>query len=138
MGIPMLFIVGWRGEPGIKDEPQHVFQGKITCELFDTLSVPYRVIDKDTTDTELDEILAEAEGTLKQGDQFAVIVKKGTFDKAESFVWENGSSMIREEVLGHILQICPAMQWSYRPPAKYPENCMSRARRYTETTTIFL
>ena len=63
-GIPMLFIVGWRGEPGIKDEPQHVFQGKITCELFDTLSVPYRVIDKGTTDTELDEILAEAEGTL--------------------------------------------------------------------------
>ena len=106
-GIPMLFIVGWRGEPGIKDEPQHVFQGKITCELFDTLSVPYRVIDKGTTDTELDEILAEAEGTLKQGDQFAVIVKKGTFDKAESFVWENGSSMIREEVLGHILQNLP-------------------------------
>ena len=103
-GIPMLLIVGWRGEPGVKDEPQHVFQGKITCELFDTLSVPYRVIDQNTSDEEMDEILAEAEKTLKQGDQFAVIVKKGTFEKAEPFEWENGNAMIREEALSHVLK----------------------------------
>lgn len=103
-GVPMLFIVGWRGEPGVKDEPQHVFQGKITCELFDTLSVPYRVIDQNTPDEEMDKILAEAENTLKRGDQFAVIVKKGTFEKAEPFAWENGNSMLREDVLGHILK----------------------------------
>ena len=29
-GIPMLFIIGWRGEPGVHDEPQHIYQGKIT------------------------------------------------------------------------------------------------------------
>lgn len=103
-GVPVLFIVGWRGEPGVKDEPQHVFQGKITCELFDTLSVPYRVIDQNTLDEEMDEILAEAEKTLKQGDQFAVIVKKGTFEKAEPFTWTNGNTMLREEALSHILR----------------------------------
>lgn len=103
-GIPMLFIVGWRGEPGVKDEPQHVFQGKITCELFETLSVSYRVIDQYTSDGEMDEILAEAEKVLNQGDQFAVIVKKGTFEKAESFKWENGNVMQREEALGQILK----------------------------------
>lgn len=103
-GVPMLFIVGWRGEPGVKDEPQHVFQGKITCELFDTLSVPYRVIDQNTSDEEMDEILVEAEKTLKQGDQFAVIVKKGTFEKAEPFTWTNGNTMLREEALSHILR----------------------------------
>jgi len=48
-GIPMLFLVGWRGEPGVKDEPQHVFQGKITCELFEVMHVDYSVIDKNTT-----------------------------------------------------------------------------------------
>ena len=103
-GIPMLFIVGWRGEPGVKDEPQHVFQGKITCELFETLSVPYCVIDQNTSDEEMDAILSEAERTLSQGDQFAVIVKKGTFEKAAPFVWSNGNQMVREEVLGCILR----------------------------------
>lgn len=103
-GIPMLFIVGWRGEPGVKDEPQHVFQGKITCELFETLSVPYCVIDQNTSDEEMDTILSEAEKTLSRGDQFAVIVKKGTFEKEAPFVWSNGNQMVREEVLGCILR----------------------------------
>lgn len=103
-GVPVLFVVGWRGEPGVKDEPQHVFQGKITCELFEALSVPYRVIDQNTSDGEMDEILAEAEKVLRQGDQFALIVKKGTFEKAEPFQWENGYTMVREDVLGHILK----------------------------------
>lgn len=106
-GIPMLFIVGWRGEPGVKDEPQHVFQGKITCELFETLAVPYSVIDQNTTDAEMDEILREADKTLKQGEQFAVIVKKGTFEKEEPYLWSNGNQLKREEVLGHILCALP-------------------------------
>ena len=106
-GVPMLFIVGWRGEPGVKDEPQHVFQGKITCELFETLSVPYSVIDRDTTDEEMDAILREADKTLAQGDQFAVIVKKGIFEKAEPFTWTNGNEMRREEVLGYLLRVLP-------------------------------
>ena len=106
-GVPMLFIVGWRGEPGVKDEPQHVFQGKITCELFETLAVPYSVIDRNTTDEEMDAILSEADKTLAQGDQFAVIVKKGAFEKAEPFIWTNGNEMRREEALGHILRVLP-------------------------------
>ncbi len=36
-GIPCVFIIGWRGEPGIHDEPQHVFQGEITLKLLETL-----------------------------------------------------------------------------------------------------
>ncbi len=39
--IPMLLIVGWRGEPGVKDEPQHVKQGRITPKLLETLEIPY-------------------------------------------------------------------------------------------------
>lgn len=103
-GIPMLFIVGWRGEPGIKDEPQHAFQGKITRELFETLSVPYSVIDQHTTDEEMDMILSEAVKAFSQGDQFAVIVKKGTFEKEAPFDWKNGNQMVREEVLASILR----------------------------------
>lgn len=106
-GIPMLFIVGWRGEPGVKDEPQHVFQGKITCELFDALQVPYQVVDKETTEEEMLTILAQAKKVLDNNEQFALIVKKGTFEKADPFVWKNGNMIGREEVLGKILEILP-------------------------------
>lgn len=106
-GIPIFFIVGWRGEPGVKDEPQHVFQGKITCELFQTLAVPYHVVDKDTTEEELLAVLREAAEVLKENRQFALIVKKGTFEKTASFVWKNGNQMKREEVLGQILKELP-------------------------------
>ena len=103
-GIPMLFIVGWRGEPGVKDEPQHVFQGKITCELFDTLTVPYRVIDQNTSDEEMDAILDKAGEVLQKGEQYAIIVKKGTFEKEVSYSWDNGNRIRREDALAHIIQ----------------------------------
>lgn len=106
-GIPMFFIVGWRGEPGIKDEPQHVFQGKITCDLFDTLAVAYRVVDKDTSEEGLLAALLEASDVLSQNGQFALIVRKGTFEEEEPFLWENGNTLVREEVLGEILMRIP-------------------------------
>lgn len=106
-GVPMLFIVGWRGEPGVKDEPQHVFQGKITCELFENLAVTYSVIDQNTSEEEMEAILQEAGLVLERGEQFAIIVKKGTFEKEAPFSWSNGNPMEREEVLGHILQALP-------------------------------
>lgn len=102
--IPILFLVGWRGEPGVKDEPQHVFQGKITCELFETLTIPYEIVDKDTSWGQMEEILKKASRVLSQGDQFAIIVKKGTFEKAETFAWENGNILNREEALATILK----------------------------------
>lgn len=106
-GVPMLFIVGWRGEPGTKDEPQHVFQGKITCKLYDTLDVPYSVIDANTTSEEAKTILAEADRVLKEGRQYAIIVKKGTFEAADKFVWKSENKMNREWVLGELLKGLP-------------------------------
>lgn len=106
-GIPMLFIVGWRGEPGVKDEPQHVFQGKITCKLFDTLEVPYAVIDKNTDGEELLAVLAKAKEQLDRNLQFAIIVKKGTLEPDKAFIWENGNTLVREQVLGKLLESFP-------------------------------
>ena len=42
--IPMLLLIGWRGEPGVKDEPQHVKQGIITEDLLNTLRIPYAIL----------------------------------------------------------------------------------------------
>lgn len=46
--IPMVFIIGWRGEPGVHDEPQHVCQGEVTCKLLEDMGVEYFILDKDT------------------------------------------------------------------------------------------
>lgn len=106
-GIPMLFIVGWRGEPGVKDEPQHVFQGKITCELYDTMAVPHSVIDSQTTWEEMLDILDKAERCFRNNEQYAIIVKKATFEAADKFVWKNGNTLNREETLGQLLKMIP-------------------------------
>lgn len=106
-GIPMLFLVGWRGEPGVKDEPQHVFQGKITCELFDVMHVDYSVIDKNTTLQEMEDILILAKEAFSKSGQYAIIVKKDTFESAEKYKWSNGNELNREEVLGELVKYIP-------------------------------
>ncbi len=103
-GIPMLFMVGWRGEPGKKDEPQHVYQGKTTCELLETMDVPYSIIDESTTEIQLKEILSSAHDILNQNRQYAILVKKGTFEKENSFTWDNGCTLVREQALKIILE----------------------------------
>ena len=43
--IPILLLIGWRGEPGVKDEPQHIHQGRVTPNLLDAMDIPYIIID---------------------------------------------------------------------------------------------
>ncbi len=104
-GIPMLFIVGWRGEPGVKDEPQHVFQGKVTCELLELMEIPHTVIDKNTTTEEMQRVLADAASELKENHSYAIVVKKDTFERAQKYVWENDNVLNREQVLGRLLEV---------------------------------
>lgn len=76
--IPVLLLIGWRGEPGVKDEPQHVAQGRLTLPLLDTLDVPYIVL----SDSE-EECSAQIEQTLslikKSGRTHALVVRKNLF-----------------------------------------------------------
>ena len=60
--IPMLFIIGWRGEPGVLDEPQHIFQGEITTKLLEILDINYFVVSKDTTKYEIEEVMKRFRG----------------------------------------------------------------------------
>lgn len=106
-GIPMLFLVGWRGEPGKKDEPQHVFQGRITCRMFELLEIEYKVIDEETTEDKLQEILEKAGEAFKKNRQFAIIIKKNTFSEDKKYVWDNGNILNREAVLGKLLELFP-------------------------------
>ena len=49
----MIFVIGWRGEPGIHDEPQHIYKGEVTLKLLEDMGIRYFVIGKDTTEEEV-------------------------------------------------------------------------------------
>ena len=77
--IPILLLIGWRGEPGIKDEPQHIKQGKVTIPLLDTLGIENTILSHDKN--EFEKQIEEALGYLRQNKEpFAFIVQKDTFD----------------------------------------------------------
>lgn len=102
--IPMLFLVGWRGEPGFHDEPQHKFMGRITESIFDTMEIQHTVISKETTEVELMEIMKIAEKSLANNKQFAIIIKKDTFDKRSGGAYANEYPLVREDAIAEILK----------------------------------
>ena len=50
--IPMILVVGWRGQPGLPDEPQHRFQGRITLDTLRLLEIPSLVVDADLSEAD--------------------------------------------------------------------------------------
>lgn len=103
-GIPMLFVIGWQGEPGEKDEPQHKFMGRITTELLHILEIEYTIIDNETTQDILGQALDRAQKAFSNNRQYALIVKPGTFDKRCVTVRANKFSLARERAIEMIVQ----------------------------------
>ena len=102
--IPMIFVVGWRGEPGVHDEPQHIYQGEVTLKLLEDMDIAHFVISKDTTVDELAAKMAEFKQILKTGKQVAFVVRKGALEVDGKVKYENGNSMSREEIIRHIAE----------------------------------
>ncbi|MBO4425467.1 MAG: phosphonopyruvate decarboxylase [Clostridiales bacterium] len=100
--IPTIYIVGWRGEPGTKDEPQHIYQGIVTRTLLDDMDVKNYVITKETTEEELKAAMAEFAPVLAAGKQVAFVVSKGALSFDGKVDYKNSYSLNREEVIGHI------------------------------------
>lgn len=77
--IPLLLIIGWRGEPAVHDEPQHVKQGKVTLELLDTMGIRYEILSNDEPSCthQIEQACALMQET---GEPYALVVRKGTFD----------------------------------------------------------
>lgn len=101
-GIPCLFIVGWRGEPGIHDEPQHLFQGEITLSLLKDLNIPYFIIDNTTTNEQVHFKLNEYRELFAQGRQAAFVIRKGGLSYSGRTVYGNSFTLTREETIGYI------------------------------------
>ncbi len=104
-GIPCVFIVGWRGEPGVKDEPQHIYQGEVTVKLLEDMDIRTFIIGKDTTEEELNAKMAEFKELLKIGKQVAFVVRKGALEYDAKVKYENANLMVREDIIRHITDV---------------------------------
>jgi phosphonopyruvate decarboxylase len=75
---PMILMIGWRGEPGVKDEPQHIKQGAVTLELLESMKINYEILPSNHSDAEkcLDRLVSTSK---KTSSPCALIVRKNTF-----------------------------------------------------------
>lgn len=75
--IPMVLLIGWRAEPGIKDEPQHIKMGKVTLKLLETIGIKYEILNDN-----FEKIIKKAKIHMeKEKSPFAIVAKKGIFEE---------------------------------------------------------
>ena len=96
--IPVLLLIGWRGRPGVHDEPQHVKQGKVTTGLLNTMGINFDVLSKEEDKAEKQ--IVKAIDALKKEDVYALVIEKDTFEDYKlQNVEKNDLTMSREEAI---------------------------------------
>lgn len=98
--VPMLLVIGWRGEPGVRDEPQHAKQGRVTCELLEAMGVPYEVLDEEGWRPQLSALVKVMRAESRP---VALVVRKGTFSSHPFAAEAGGYPMTREGLLEAVL-----------------------------------
>eukprot|EP00667_Euglena_gracilis_P015114 EG_transcript_15698 len=102
--LPCLLLIGWRGEPGVKDEPQHAAQGELTVPILESFRCPYQVLPADAASAE--RVLAEACDYMRaHSAPFAILVKKDLFTdyKLQSKSAAPPFEMTREDAIKGVL-----------------------------------
>lgn len=105
--IPLLLLIGWRGRPGVHDEPQHVKQGKVTTGLLDVMGINYEVLSKE--EEQAARQIEKAMRSIREtGDAYALVVEKDTFDSYTlQNVEKNDYTMSREEAIRAVAASMP-------------------------------
>ena len=103
--IPMIFVIGWRGEPGVHDEPQHIYQGEVTRKLLDDMGVENAVISSETTEEELMKTAEHFRTLLAQGKDVAYVIRKSALKYDGKVVYRNDWTMKREDIIRHITEV---------------------------------
>lgn len=102
--IPMLLLIGWRGEPGRPDEPQHVKQGRINNDLLDVLEIPWEILPGEAESA--NETLARLTATMRErSGPVALVVRKGSFEDypLQSTQVQDGLSLSREAAIEQVI-----------------------------------
>lgn len=103
--IPVLMLIGWRGEPGVQDEPQHKKMGKITTSILDSMGIPYFILSESSEESE--SLILNAIKLSKEKEYpVAIIVKKNIFSEYKKIKEEAGNKfkMSREKALEIIVK----------------------------------
>jgi phosphonopyruvate decarboxylase len=97
--IPVLLVIGWRGKPGVHDEPQHVKQGKVTTGLLNVMGIDYTVLSKEEEKAEAQ--IKKAIAYMQETKQcYALVIEKDTFETYTlQNVEKNELAMSREEAI---------------------------------------
>lgn len=103
--IPVIYIIGWRGEPGVKDEPQHIYQGEVTLKLLEDMNISSFIISPDTSEDEVENAMEGFKGKLEQGLNVAFVIRKGALTDGPRVLYSNDNIMLREEIIRHIINI---------------------------------
>lgn len=99
-GIPALMLVGWRGEPGKKDEPQHKMMGRIMTDLFGVMELDYAILDQQEWPNQLE----HAAEYLKTAEKpYVIAIPKGLFDDFKIPAVQGSATMTREQALNVIV-----------------------------------
>lgn len=97
--IPILLVIGWRGRPGLKDEPQHVKQGKVTTGLLNVMGINYAILPKDEAEA-AKQIKTAVDYMKATNECYALVIEKDTFDSYKlQYVETNDLTMTREEAI---------------------------------------
>jgi len=101
--IPMILMIGWRGEPGVKDEPQHHKQGRVQNRMLEAMEVPFYILDSETDD--ISGFVSQVAGDARKlSGPVAVVVRKDTFEEFNSAESDAiGYELSREEAIYHVL-----------------------------------
>ena len=101
--IPAILMVGWRGKPGVKDEPQHVKMGKITLKLLETLEIPYSMLPQ--TAEESDKLISEMkELAIKTNHPVAIVLEKNMIESYKpQTIFKTNYELTREQAIEHII-----------------------------------
>ena len=92
--IPMVLMIGWRGEPGVHDEPQHVKQGEVTLALLEAMQIPYEVLE------DISQIKKMVALAMERKAPTALVIRKGTFGSYKlKNASHNDNPLSREEAL---------------------------------------
>jgi len=107
--IPMVILIGWRGQPGSGDWPQHQRQGELSPVLLDALNIPYKILDENE-ESSLASIEWSVEEARKTHQPTALLVKKNVLAKKEKSGFDESDQIYglsREEAIKQIISELP-------------------------------
>lgn len=103
-GIPVVFVIGWRGEPGVHDEPQHVYQGAVTLKLLEDMDIASFVIGKETSGEEVRAAMERFRPLFSAGKSAAFVVRRGALTYGGAVKYQNRYTLTREDAIRCIVR----------------------------------